>query len=190
VTVTGSADRRSATPPVPSVPPDTAAHSGGKPTDGARGFAQSARLLGEGPVPRHIGIVVSSFNSAITGPMRDGAVGVLERAGVAEITVFDVPGALEIPVAALALIERGECEGVVAIGAVIKGETDHYEHVSVEATRGIGEVAFRTGRPVGNALLTVHEYEHAVERSRPGPGNKGAEAAEAVLAVTRRLASL
>jgi 6,7-dimethyl-8-ribityllumazine synthase len=87
------------------------------------------------------------------------------------------------------LIDRG-CDGVVAVGAVIKGETDHYEYVCAEATRGIGEVALRTGRPVGNALLTVREYEHALERSRPGPGNKGAEAAEAVLTVCRGLAAL
>lgn len=146
--------------------------------------------LGAGPVPERIGVVVSGFNDPITRPMRDEAVRVLTEAGVKEIPVFEVSGALEIPVAAQALIERGACAGVVAVGAVIKGETDHYEYVAAEATRGIGEVALRTGRPVGNALLTVREYEHAVERSRPGPGNKGGEAAEAVLAVARRLASL
>jgi 6,7-dimethyl-8-ribityllumazine synthase len=147
-------------------------------------------IVPEGPTPRRIGLVVSSFNAPITDPMRDAAIRVLEGAGVVEIPVFEVSGALEIPVAALALIESGGCEGVVAIGAVIMGETDHYTHVATEASRGIGEVALRTGRPVGNAVLTVREYEHAVERSRPGPGNKGAEAAEAVLAVARRISSL
>lgn len=139
--------------------------------------------------PTRIGVVVSTFNGPITAPMRDAAVKTLNEAGVTEVPVFEVAGALEIPVAALALIERG-CDGVVAVGAVIKGETDHYEYVCAEAVRGIGEVALRTGRPVGNAVLTVREYEHAVERSRPGPGNKGAEAAEAVLTVCRGLAAL
>lgn len=147
-------------------------------------------IVSEGALPKRIGLAVSSFNAAITNPMRDAAVKTLKEAGVEEIPVFEVPGALEIPVAALALIERAGCAGVVAIGAVIKGETDHYERVAQEATRGIGEVALRTGRPVGNALLTVHEYDHALERSRPGPGNKGAEAAAAVVAVARRLSSL
>lgn len=147
-------------------------------------------IVAEGAVPERIGLVVSSFNAAITKPMSEAALRVLEDAGVREVPIFEVPGALEIPVAAQALIERGGCAGVVAIGAVIKGETDHYEHVAKEATRGIGEVALRTGRPVGNALLTVQDYDHALERSRPGPGNKGAEAAAAVLVVARRLSSL
>lgn len=137
-----------------------------------------------------IGVVCSQFNEPITRPMREAALKVLAAAGVEDVPVFDVPGALEIPVAVLALLERGGCDGVVAIGAVIKGETDHYEHVAGEATRGIGEVALRTGKPVGNALLTVREYEHALERSRPGPGNKGAEAAAAVLEMAAKLAEL
>lgn len=147
-------------------------------------------IVGEGPVPSRVGIVWSTYNAPITRPMLDAAKRTLQEAGVTEIPVFEVPGALEAPVAALALLEQGECEGVVVIGAVIKGETDHYEYVCAEASRGIGEVALRTGRPVGNAVLTVREYEHAVERSRPGAGNKGAEAAEAVIVVARRLAGL
>jgi 6,7-dimethyl-8-ribityllumazine synthase len=137
-----------------------------------------------------IGLAVSTFNAPITEPMREAAIDVLSSSGVTDICLFEVLGALEIPVAALALIERAHCQGVVAIGAVIQGETDHYEHVAREATRGISEVALRTGRPVGNALLTVRVYEHAVDRSRRGPGNKGAEAAHAVMTVLRRLETL
>ena len=140
--------------------------------------------------PRRIGIVCAQFNEPITRPMREAAVKVLGDAGVTDIPIIEVPGALEIPVAALALIQRAGCDGVVAIGAVIKGETDHYEFVAGEATRGIGEVALRTGKPVGNAVLTVREYDHALERSRPGPGNKGAEAAGAVVALATALAEL
>ena len=96
---------------------------------------------------------------------------------------------MELPLAAQSLAEEG-CEAIIAIGAVIKGETDHYEYVAEHATRGITDVSTRTGVPVGNALLTVREYEHAVERSLPGPGNKGAEAAEAAIQMARKLTSL
>lgn len=143
-----------------------------------------------GPAPHRVGIVVAEFNEPITRPMEEAALGVLSGSGVDDVVVMRVPGALELPVAAKALIERGGCEAVVAIGAVIKGETDHYEHVASEATRGITEVALSTGRPVGNAVLTVREYEHAFERSRPGPGNKGAEAAEAALVMARLIGAL
>ena len=139
---------------------------------------------------RRVGIVCSTFNDPITRPMREAAEKALRSGGVDDVPVVEVPGALEIPVVALGLIERGGCDGVVAIGAVIKGETDHYEYVAAEGSRGIGEVALRTGRPVGNALLTVRDHGHAVERSRPGPGNKGAEAADAVLAVLDALDGL
>jgi 6,7-dimethyl-8-ribityllumazine synthase len=146
--------------------------------------------VGEGVAPRRVGIALSEFNAPITRPMLEAALATVAEAGVEDVIVFKVPGALELPVAVLGLIERAGCEAVVAIGAVIKGETDHYEHVASEAVRGVADVALRTGVPVGNAILTVREYEHALERSRPGPGNKGGEAAEAVLAVSRRLQGL
>ena len=143
----------------------------------------------EGEVPTRVGVACSSFNEAITEPMLDAAITACEKAGVVEVVVLRVPGALELPLAVQTLIEEG-CRGVIAIGAVIKGETDHYEYVADNATRGITELAVATGVPVGNALLTVREYEHALERSRPGPGNKGAEAAEATIEMARKLASL
>jgi 6,7-dimethyl-8-ribityllumazine synthase len=142
-----------------------------------------------GRVPERIGIAVSAFNEPITEPMLDAALAEAERAGVAEVVVLRVPGAMELPLAAQSLAEEG-CEAIVAIGAVIKGETDHYEYVAEHATRGITDVSTRTGVPVGNALLTVREYEHAVERSLPGPGNKGAEATEAAITLARKLTSL
>ncbi len=132
-------------------------------------------------VPSRVGVVVAMFNEAITEALADGAVGVLDRAGVSQIELVRVPGALELGVTALALIEAG-CEAVVCVGAVIKGETDHYEYVCSESARAITEVALRTGKPVANGVLTVREYEHAVDRARPGPSNKGAEAATAALA--------
>ena len=143
-----------------------------------------------GAGPRRVGIAVSEFNEPITRPMLEAALRELDASGVEDVIVLRVPGALEIPVALLGLVERAGCDAVVAIGAVIKGETDHYEHVAAEAMRGVADVALRTGVPVGNAILTVRDYEHALERSRPGPGNKGGEAASAVVTVFRRLAGL
>lgn len=145
--------------------------------------------VAEGATPVRVGIAMSSFNEPITGPMLDAAVSTCEKSGVSEIIVLTVPGALELPLAVQSLVEEG-CEAVVALGAVIKGETDHYEYVAEHATRGITDVGIRTGVPVGNALLTVRDYEHAVERSLPGPGNKGAEAAQAAIEMARKLASL
>jgi 6,7-dimethyl-8-ribityllumazine synthase len=142
-----------------------------------------------GALPRRLGIAVSAFNAPITDPMLDAALVAAERAGVEETVVVRVPGAMELPLAARALAEGG-CDAIVAIGAVIKGETDHYEYVAEHATRGITDVSTTTGVPVGNALLTVRDYEHAVERSLPGPGNKGAEATEAAIDLARRLKAL
>lgn len=142
-----------------------------------------------GPVPGRIGIAVSSFNESITELMLEAALAEAKRSGVTETIVLRVPGAMELPLATQSLAEEG-CEAIVAIGAVIKGETDHYEYVAEHATRGITDISTKTGVPVGNALLTVREYEHAVERSLPGPGNKGAEAAEAAISLARKLATL
>lgn len=138
---------------------------------------------------RRVAVVAARFNEAITAGLVEGAVGALERHGVAEVHVSWVSGALELPVVALAALESG-FEAVVAVGAVVRGETDHYELVAGGSTRGLVDVSLATGRPVGNAVLAVHEYSQAVERSAPGPGNKGAEAAEAVIAAARAIAGL
>jgi 6,7-dimethyl-8-ribityllumazine synthase len=142
-----------------------------------------------GSTPTRAGIVMSEFNENITAKLRDGAIEALEELGVDDIVVARVPGALEVGVVAKGLIGSG-CDIVVAVGAVIKGETDHYEFVAGEASRALTEVALATGHPVGNAVLTVREYEHAVDRSLPGPSNKGREAAEAAVAAYRVLAAL
>lgn len=132
---------------------------------------------------------MATFNEAITKNLADGAVEALEEAGVEDVIVARVPGALELGVVAAAMLASG-CDVVVAVGAVIKGETDHYEFVAAEASRALTEVALTAGRPVGNAVLTVRDYEHAVDRSLPGPSNKGREAAEAAVAAYRMLSSI
>lgn len=147
------------------------------------------REIEPGAIPERVGIAVSTFNESITEPMLDAALAEAEVAGVDEVVVIRVHGAMELALATQTLAEEG-CMAVVAIGAVIKGETDHYEYVADNAMRGVTEVASATGVPVGNALLTVREYEHAVERSLPGPGNKGGEATAAAIDLARRLATL
>jgi 6,7-dimethyl-8-ribityllumazine synthase len=136
-----------------------------------------------------VGVAVSSFNAVFTEALLAGAMEGLEAAGVEEVTVLRVPGALELPVAALALARAG-CDAVVAVGTVIKGDTDHYEVVVNKSASGLTQASLQTGIPVTNAVLTVHQIGQARERSRPGAGNKGREAAEAAVRAARSLASL
>jgi 6,7-dimethyl-8-ribityllumazine synthase len=135
------------------------------------------KLQGEG---LHIGIAVASWNRSITDRLLDGARERCEELGVEQLTVLRVPGALELPVAARTLTAGG-CDAVVAIGTVIKGETDHYDIVVRESSAGLTEVALMAGKPVCNAILAVHDMEDALERSLPGAANKGREAAEAAV---------
>ena len=140
----------------------------------------TVKEVAPGRVPRKAGVAVSEFNAAITAKLADGAIDALTALGVDDVVVARVGGALELGLVASALLSAG-CEVVVAVGAVIKGETDHYEFVAGEVSRALAEVGLRSGRPVGNAVLTVREYQHAVERALPGPSNKGAEAASAAV---------
>lgn len=128
-----------------------------------------------------IGIAAARWNQAITDRLVEGATNRLEELGVDDITVLRVPGALELPIAAQKLAEAG-CHAVVAIGTVVKGETDHYDIVVRESSQGISRVALETGVPVANAILAVHDYQLAVDRSGSGESNKGVEAANAAVA--------
>ena len=130
-----------------------------------------------------LAIVCGRFNSFIVDSLLSGAIETLVRHGVPEssITVAKVPGAFEIPVTVKALAESGEFDGVLAIGAVIRGGTPHFEYVAGECVKGIASVALATGIPVGFGVLTVDSVEQAIERAGTKAGNKGAEAAEAVL---------
>ena len=103
-----------------------------------------------------------------------------------DVDVFPVPGAFELPLAAQQCARSGRYDGVVCLGAVIRGETDHYDYVCAEAARGIQDVQLRTGVPCGFGLLTVDTYEQALARSGgAGKRDTGAHAAEAVLAQLR-----
>ena len=127
-----------------------------------------------------VGVARSRFNEEATAGLLAGALGALEASGADDVVVIEVPGAFELPLAARRLAEAG-CDAVVAIGAVVQGETDHYEHIAHAASVGLQEVMLETGVPVGFGLLTVRDGSHALARSRPGPGNKGAEAARAAV---------
>jgi 6,7-dimethyl-8-ribityllumazine synthase len=134
-------------------------------------------------------LAVASWNQTITDRLLDGAESRCEELGVSEVTVLRVPGALELPLAAKALIDQG-CNAVVAIGTIVKGDTDHYEIVVRESTSGIARVALDSGVPVTNAILAVHDYDDAVERSDQGDANKGVEAVDAAILTATAIARL
>ncbi len=136
-----------------------------------------------------IAVAAAEYNPKITSGLLDGALDVLRRAGCRDVTVVRTPGSFELPLIVRRLAESG-FDGIVALGAVIEGETDHYQHIAREAAAGLMRATLETGVPVGFGVLTVSDSRHAVERSRPGPGNKGAEAAEAVVRSVRVLQSL
>ena len=125
-----------------------------------------------------IGIVTARFNSEVTEKLETGALHALEKMGCpsTQITVVRVPGAFEIPLAAQGLIDAG-CDAVVALGAVIRGETTHYDYVCAAAERGCSEVQLRTKRPVAFGVLTTENEDQAMARAGGPHGNKGAEAA-------------
>ncbi len=126
-----------------------------------------------------IAVVVSRFNEMVTERLLAGALGVLERAGAApdDITVVRVPGSFELPVAAQQLAAGGKFQAVVCLGALIRGETDHYDYLAREVTRGIGEVALRCEIPVTYGVITAESSEQALNRAGLKHGNKGVEAA-------------
>jgi 6,7-dimethyl-8-ribityllumazine synthase len=126
-------------------------------------------------------IVVARFYEELADRLVAGARRVLPG----EPDVFEVPGAFELPAAAKALAESGRYAGVVCLGAVIRGETDHYDYVCAETARGIQDVSLTTGVPCGFGVLTCDDYEQALARSGEGKRDSGAHAAEAVLAVGR-----
>ncbi|TNE79221.1 MAG: 6,7-dimethyl-8-ribityllumazine synthase [Gammaproteobacteria bacterium] len=126
-----------------------------------------------------VAIAVARWNSQITESLLQGAQRALARHGVAEqdIGVFRVPGAFELPLACSKLAQTGRYDAVIALGCVIRGGTPHFEYVSGETTRGIGEVALREGLPVAFGVLTTDNLEQAQERAGDNAENKGEEAA-------------
>jgi 6,7-dimethyl-8-ribityllumazine synthase len=135
-------------------------------------------------------IAVGRFYEDLAERLIAGAQRGFAEAGAGEADVFDVPGAFELPLAALYLAESGRYDGVACLGAVIRGETSHYDHVCAEAARGIQDVQLRTGVPCSFGVLTVENMDQALARTGGGKRDQGAHAAEAVLALARLKASL
>lgn len=126
-----------------------------------------------------LAIVVSRFNSFITERLLSGALDALERAGADQkkIEVVRVPGSFEIPVAAKRLAETGRYDALICLGCIIRGDTQHFDFISAEVTRGIQLAAVETGVPLAFGVLTTDTLEQAVDRAGAKSGNKGAEAA-------------
>lgn len=138
------------------------------------------------------GIVVSRFNEFITSRLLDGARDALRRHGAGEDAICEVwvPGACELPLAAKGLIESGRFDAVICLGAVIRGDTTHHEHVGAMAARGIAEVALSTGVPVAFGVLTCDTLDQAVARAGSKGGNKGADAAMSALEMVSVMAQI
>jgi len=129
-----------------------------------------------------VSIVVSRFNSFITDRLLDGALDALKRHGVEEkgITVIRVPGAFEIPLGVRRAAGQ-KVDAVIALGALIRGGTPHFDYLSAEVTKGVAQVTLETGIPVSFGVLTTDTVEQAIERAGTKAGNKGAEAAQSAL---------
>jgi len=142
-----------------------------------------------------IAIVVARFNAYVTERLLAGALRALRDAGVPddEIVVARVPGAFEVPLAAREFAASGRFDAVVCLGAVIRGDTPHFDFVAQAATDGLGRVMLDTGVPIAFGVLTTNTVEQALDRSIEGKGNKGGEAVETVIemvAVRRAIRTL
>lgn len=139
-----------------------------------------------------LGVAVASYNATITDGLLAGALDAAQQAGVADddVVVVRVPGALEVPLVVAHLARSGRYDAVVALGAVILGETDHYIHVCAETMRGCHDVSLQTGVPVGFGILTCRTLLQARDRSSTPSKNKGREAVTAALAAARTKGAL
>ncbi len=134
-----------------------------------------------------IAIVASRFNDFIVQHLVEGAIDYLTRHGASQddITVVRVPGAYELPIVCKKLAAFSQYNGIIALGAVIRGSTPHFDYVCAEASKGIAQVSLQSGLPVGFGLLTCDTLEQAIERAGAHVGNKGAETAAAVVETIR-----
>jgi 6,7-dimethyl-8-ribityllumazine synthase len=150
-----------------------------------------AGASGRGDDPQRFAIVVGRFYTDLAERLVSSATRVFEdHAGTAGVDVFDVPGAFELPLAAQMAAQTGRYAGVACLGAVIRGETTHYDYVCNESARGIMKVALKTGVPCSFGVVTVETMDQALARTGGGKRDQGAHAAEAVLALVRVRARL
>jgi 6,7-dimethyl-8-ribityllumazine synthase len=133
-----------------------------------------------------VAIVVSRYNDDISQRLLDGALAALAEHGCPDPTVIWVPGAFELPLAALNLAESGRVDAIVALGCVIEGETAHFQHVAGQSASGLMHVTLDTGVPCGFGVLTTYTRDQALARSG-ADDNKGAEAAETAVEMANML---
>ncbi|MUM76518.1 6,7-dimethyl-8-ribityllumazine synthase [Pseudodesulfovibrio sp. F-1] len=139
-----------------------------------------------------VAIVAARFNDFIVDRLISGAVDYLVRHGGSEdnLTLVRLPGAFELPLAAQKLARSGHYDGVVVLGAVIRGATPHFDYVCNECAKGVAQASMETGVPMGFGLLTCDSLDQAIERAGSKAGNKGVEAASAMLETIRVLEQL
>jgi 6,7-dimethyl-8-ribityllumazine synthase len=137
-------------------------------------------------------VLVSRFNSFVTERLLAGALDALSRNGVAEadIAVVKVPGSWEMPVAAAAVARQKSHDGIICLGAVIRGETPHFDYVASEAAKGLAQVAMETGVPIAFGILTTNTLEQAIDRAGAKGGNKGFESAVSAIEMANLLRQL
>ena len=137
-------------------------------------------------------IIVSRFNSLVTERLLEGAIDAFTRSGMdpADLTVVRTPGSFEIPATAKKAASSGKYQGIVCLGAVVRGETPHFDHVSAEAIKGVAQVSMLADIPVIMGILTTDTMEQALDRAGAKAGNKGFEAARALLEMIHVFAEL
>ena len=140
----------------------------------------------------HYTLVVGRWNSFVVEHLLDGAIDTLRRHGISDeqMKIVRVPGAFEIPLVCQRIAKVGGTDAIIALGAVIRGGTPHFEHVAGECTKGIAHVSLECGLPISFGVLTVDTIEQAVERSGTKAGNKGAEAAASAIEMVDLLARI
>jgi 6,7-dimethyl-8-ribityllumazine synthase len=137
-----------------------------------------------------VAIAVARFNRDITDGLLEGAQRILEKAGAPDVDVVWVPGAFELPLVAQRLATGGDVDAVICIGAVVRGDTPHFEYVAGECAAGVARVALDTGVPVIFGVLTVETREQAFDRIGGSEGHKGEEAAATAIEMVALLRSL
>jgi 6,7-dimethyl-8-ribityllumazine synthase len=144
---------------------------------------------GEG---RKFALVVSRFNDFIAGKLVEGALDGLTRHGVSadDVTVVRVPGAYEIPLAALHTAASGEFDAVLCLGAIIRGHTPHFDYVAAEASKGVAQASLDTGVPILFGIITADTLEQAIDRAGAKAGNKGFDAALAAIEMANLVSQL
>lgn len=130
-----------------------------------------------------IGIILSRFNQFISGRLLEGALEALKKLGAEEtdIEIYKVPGSFEVPFLAKKLAKKKEVDGILCLGVLIRGDTPHFDFLSAEVTKGLAQVALEDGVPISYGILTVETIEQGIERAGTKAGNKGYEAAFALV---------